>query len=354
MKRIIFFILLFLSTACFAVAQNSDIVQQYIEKYKALAINEEKRTGVPAAITLAQGIYESGAGQSDLALASNNHFGIKCKENWTGAKVYHDDDAKNECFRSYPTVEDSYRDHSDFLRNRPNYAFLFSIDPTDYEAWAKGLKKAGYATSNVYAANIIRLIKENNLEQYTLIALGRLPDNDQTMVAANNVSNNTPVVNTAVANPSLNSDNAAVENNEPVEPKLTEYKEGSFPSGIFTINKTKVIFAKAGTSLFALASNNNISFSKLLEFNELNNVDILPADQLIYLERKPKRSDKDFHVVSPNETIEEIAQVEGVQLESLFEYNKMQKGLEPAAGEKIYLKPGKPSYFPKLLARSGK
>src|ERR1700754_4101130 len=146
-------------------------VTEYITTYKELAIKEMLRTGVPASITLAQGILESQSGESDLAKRSNNHFGIKCKNDWTGEKVYHDDDEKGECFRSYQDPEQSYIDHSDFLKSRPHYAFLFNLDPTDYEGWAKGLKKAGYATSPVYAKNLIDLIQRYNLQDYTLIAL---------------------------------------------------------------------------------------------------------------------------------------------------------------------------------------
>ncbi|MBD0333844.1 MAG: glucosaminidase domain-containing protein, partial [Chitinophagaceae bacterium] len=128
------------------VAQSSEAIKEYIAKFKDAAIAEMIRTGVPASITLAQGIHETEAGRSDLVLKSNNHFGIKCKENWTGESVFHDDDARGECFRKYEDPLDSYRDHSDFLKNRSHYAFLFELDPTDYEAWAYGLKKAGYAT----------------------------------------------------------------------------------------------------------------------------------------------------------------------------------------------------------------
>ena len=127
--------------------REKDRIAHYIEQYKDLAIAEMIRTGIPASITLAQGILETGYGQSDLAQYANNHFGIKCKTEWTGEKMYHDDDAKGECFRKYASVEDSYKDHSDFLANRPHYAFLFKLDPTDYQAWAHGLKKAGYATN---------------------------------------------------------------------------------------------------------------------------------------------------------------------------------------------------------------
>ncbi len=135
------FVLLFSGVVA---AQKPEIVQDYINTYKQLAIQEMVRTGVPASITLAQGIHETEAGQSDLVLKSNNHFGIKCKTGWQGEKVYHDDDARGECFRSYSKPEESYSDHSDFLKNGSRYAFLFQLDPTDYRSWAYGLKKAGW------------------------------------------------------------------------------------------------------------------------------------------------------------------------------------------------------------------
>ena len=131
--------------------------------------------GVPASITLAQGIHETEAGTSDLVRKSNNHFGIKCKATWTGGKVFHDDDAMGECFRSYRRPEDSYMDHSDFLKNRPYYAALFKLDPTDYKGWANGLKKAGYATNPKYPQMLIKLIEEYDLQEYTYEALGKLP-----------------------------------------------------------------------------------------------------------------------------------------------------------------------------------
>ena len=140
--------LLFTATVYISLAgyaQKSEYVTEYINSYKQLAVDEMIRTGVPASITLAQGIHETEAGRSELVLKSNNHFGIKCKTGWDGEKVYHDDDARGECFRSYPSSEDSYADHSNFLKRGPRYAFLFDIDPTDYKAWAYGLKKIGRA-----------------------------------------------------------------------------------------------------------------------------------------------------------------------------------------------------------------
>ena len=352
MKRLPLVVISFFTFLAFAQAQSVNAVQEYIDTYKEIAINEEIRTGVPASITLAQGIFESMAGKSDLAMASNNHFGIKCKEEWTGGKVYHDDDARGECFRKYNTVEESYRDHSDFLKSRPHYAFLFNIDPTDYKAWAHGLKKAGYATNPSYAFALIKKIEDNDLEQYTLIALQRGGGNQD--LAASKTDR--PVIMNTITT-SLPSVNQIKGENVAPEEILEEFAGyDNYPVGVFTINKAKVIFASAGTSLFALASNNNVSLEKLLSFNDIqNNIDIINNDQLVYLEKKQKKSNRqDFHVVAPGETIEIIAQKEGVQLESLYEYNKMQKGLQPASGEKVYLKPGKQSYYPKLLPGTAK
>lgn len=331
-----------------AAAQQNTTVEQYIATYKEIAIMEELRSGVPASITLAQGILESQAGTSKLSRSSNNHFGIKCKNDWTGATVHHDDDARGECFRSYPSVEDSYKDHSDFLRSRPHYAFLFNLDPLDFEGWAHGLKKAGYATNPKYAHILIKTINENNLQQYTLIALQRSGNQQHDYAAASQqtntvvaVTNNTET--TMMVQP-------AVEKSIAIAPASDEVV---YPEGTFSINGTKVVFATAGTSLFAVASKANISFSKLLEYNDLDNVDILAQDRVIYLQRKPKKSaDKEFHIVETAETLEAISMKEGVDLESLYEYNKIQKGMQPAAGEKVFLRPGKLPYYPKLIKSS--
>ncbi len=168
-------ILLFSFTAAFAQKEK---VESYIAQFNEIAIKEMIRTGVPASITLAQGILESQSGESDLVKRSNNHFGIKCKPEWTGPKTYHDDDERGECFRVYPTPEESYKDHSDFLKTRSHYNFLFKIDPLDYEAWANGLKKAGYATLSTYPQKLIKIIKDYNLNEYTKIALKKSIDSD--------------------------------------------------------------------------------------------------------------------------------------------------------------------------------
>lgn len=340
MKQTLFVIIIFFSLFITTNAQNSTFVNAYIEKYKALAINEMIRTGVPASITLAQGILESGAGQSDLVKTSNNHFGIKCKKDWAGNVVYHDDDAKGECFRSYSCAEESFKDHSDFLRTRANYASLFSIEPADYQDWALGLKKAGYATNPIYAQTLIKTINDYNLQQYTVIALQGTP-------IANNVAANTNIEEDALKNADLTSKAGEPFPDESTEDELTQTTK--YSQGVFHINGVKVIYMPAGVSLFALASNYHINYKKLLDFNEMHNEDILSEGRLIYLERKPKRSNKNFHIVTANETIEMISQKEGVQLESLLSYNNINKSGQPVSGSKIYLHPAETN--PKLALK---
>ena len=312
------------------------------------------RTGVPASITLAQGVLETGGGQSDLASIANNHFGIKCKSEWKGETYLHDDDAKNECFRKYPSVEASFEDHSDFLRSRPNYAFLFKLDPTDYEGWAKGLKKAGYATNPLYPQKLIKIIVENNLQDYTLLALQGKSANEAQIFTAKNEAQaptETSVAETkeTVSTPEIftvNSVQSATATN--FINSDAQYQAGR----VFLINEARVLFANAGTSLFAVANQYNISYKKLLDFNDLPEVDILSDDQLIFLQKKSKRGRTDIHVVKANENLHLISQEEGMQLASVMEFNRLAKGMEPATGEKVYLKFPAPS-TPKL-ATNGK
>ncbi len=326
-------------------------VTNYIHQYKDLAIAEMMRTGIPASIKLAQGILETGGGQSDLASLANNHFGIKCKTEWTGDRMFHDDDAKGECFRKYQSVDESYRDHSDFLRTRPNYAFLFQLDPTDFEGWAKGLKKAGYATNPAYPQRLLKIIVENNLQEYTLLALERKSNREQELFTTINPQ---PVKKSDVINVSTEK---VIAKEKISGPSLTLQQKAATALSMasqsykydepFSINEVKVLYAKAGTSLLALANNHNVTLKKLLEFNELQADGIMKADQLIFLGKKGRRGTKDIHVVEPNENLYDIAQKEGVQLSSILEYNRLEKGMEPAIGEKIYLKGQSPS-VPKL------
>jgi LysM repeat protein len=305
------------------------------------------RTGIPASITLAQGLLETGFGQSELAVNANNHFGIKCKSDWTGEKVYHDDDAKGECFRKYNTAIESYRDHSDFLRNRPHYASLFKLDVTDYEGWAKGLKAAGYATNPQYPQRLIKLIEENNLHQYTLLALQQKPKGDTEILASAAPSTEETRTETAIVaeTNATTTTTSAFEETASQKPEVATEVQNKYPQGIFTINDAKVLFAEAGTSLFALATNNNIAYNKLLDFNDLGKVDIIEKGQLIFLQKKQKRGSKDVHVVEVNENLHEISQKEGIQLSSVLEFNNLEKGITPTVGQKIYLKAPSPLSF---------
>ena len=313
--------------------QNADVIN-YINTWKDLAIKEMQRTGVPASITLAQGIHESMAGKSPLARKSNNHFGIKCKSNWQGDKVYHDDDKRGECFRSYPSAEQSYIDHSDFLRNSSRYAFLFNLPPTDYKEWAHGLKKAGYATNVRYAQILIKLIEDYNLNQYTLIALGELPSQDE--ILAGNSGEVVQFVSITESEP---------DHLEPAD------ESDRYPSGEFTINNTKVIYAKAGTSLLVLANQYKLSLGRLLDFNDLKQEDVLIYGQLIFLQRKRKTGATPYHQVLPGETLYHIAQREGIRLESLLELNHLKENQQPAPGEKLYLQAKAPAR-PRLVSES--
>jgi LysM repeat protein len=350
MKKII--ILVFILFVTFSLHAQSSAVREYIAKFSDIAMQEMLRSGVPASITLAQGILESQAGKSDLVQRSNNHFGIKCKSDWTGEKVYHDDDARGECFRSYTKAEESYKDHSDFLRTRPHYAFLFNLDPTDYEGWAKGLKKAGYATNPAYPQLLIKTIVEYNLQAFTLLALNKKNNNDDVVT----VTDEKILIEETKIEPAQNIDTAtkitaAVYKQEvgSATVKNTKADADKYPVGVFEINESKVVFATAGTSLLALARRHNIALQKLIEFNEFEpTADILEKSQLVYLQKKNKKGLKDIHIVSLNETLYEIAQREGIRLESLLEFNRIPKGMQPVAGEKIYLRSNSPM-TPKLI-----
>jgi len=316
---------------------NPDVIN-YVNTYKELAVSEMQRTGIPAAITLAQGIHESEAGNSDLVKKSNNHFGIKCKDEWTGERVYHDDDARGECFRSYPTAADSYKDHSDFLKRGSRYAFLFNLDPTDYEGWANGLRKAGYATNPKYPQILIKYIQDYNLEQYSLIAMGKLKPSDEVVLTVPgtsgrplSASNQGPAV---AVTPGAN---GAV-----VQPAGMA-ASSSYPEGEFQINRSRVIFAKAGMSLLAIANQYDISLPRLLEFNDMKEEDVLTRDQLLFLQRKRRTGASEYHIVQEGESVYDICQKEGVRYQDIIEMNQLSPGAQPAAGEKVYLQGSAPS-----------
>ena len=304
-------ILLCFSLTISAFAQPEQDVRVYIARYNQLAISEQQRTGVPAAIKLAQGIYESAAGNSDLASRSNNHFGIKCKSSWRGDTVLHDDDLRQECFRKYPSVEKSYMDHSDFLKGSPRYANLFKLEPSDYMGWATGLKQAGYATNPAYVRKITDIIERYNLQQYTLEALkgtrATTSGAEKEWLAA------TPL-----------SDSAQ-------ELTLAEYK------GL------KGFWASKGQLLLDKAVLYNVKYSKLLYLNDLADAP-LPNDMFIFTEPKRVVGQSESHLVREGESMHLISQKEAIRLDSLMAYNHLLPNQEVMPGERVVLQGGKISY----------
>lgn len=301
-------------------------VEEYINQFKQTAMDEMKRSDVPAAITLAQGILESENGNSELVKKSNNHFGIKCKSTWTGDTVSHDDDANGECFRAYNNAADSYRDHSDFLRANKRYADLFKLNQDDYAGWARGLKKAGYATNPRYPDLLIKYIEQYNLQQYSLAVLNNQPPVDKALQTQNDgqteiATNSEMVTETTVAD---NIDNA----------------DNNYPEHISNINAIKCVYVKKGTSLLAIANKFDISLDKLMEYNDMLKEGILNKDQYVFLHKKSKTGEKGFYITQPGETIFDIAQKNGIQVKYLLEYNQLNADVSLQPNTKLFLKPG--------------
>jgi len=325
--RTTFLAFTFMCAAIVSHAQNQATITNYINQYRDVAIAEMRRSGVPASITIAQGIHETMAGTSDLVVKSNNHFGIKCKSTWTGESVSHDDDARGECFRKYTSPADSYRDHSDFLKDSPRYAALFRLDPLNYTAWAYGLKKAGYATNPKYPQIIVKLIEDYNLQEYTLIGLGKMQPKAEEFAKVDVQKTNEVVPAVMVT-----TTEAAPKYSRAVEAKKV------YPQGEFRINDTRAIYAKEGTSLLSIAQQYDVVLVRLFDFNDMKQSEVLANDQLIFLQRKRKMGTNEFHIVREGETLYDISQEEAIRLEALLEYNQLQERMRPAVGERLYLK----------------
>jgi len=355
MKQIKYwFLILGLCMVEFLHAQINPRVTAYIEQYKELAMQEMIRTGVPASIKLAQGILESQFGESELAVKANNHFGIKCKTEWTGGRIFKDDDAKNECFRAYDDAASSYQDHSNFLKTRAHYAFLFQLDPTDYQAWAHGLKKAGYATLPTYPQRLIKVIEDYNLQTFTLLAISRSQQSD---FAKNESKVVDKQVDTIVSKEEEAVEEANVIEEEPTTkvveevkaPELqnmsalsksnaVEEKKRNYPTGIFVINHARVVYVESGTSLLSVARQHDIAMAKLIEFNDNQLPEILEKDCLVFLEKKLKKGSVESFVADESCSLFDVAQKTGVRLDVLSEINKKQISAQVRVGEKILLR----------------
>jgi len=295
----------------------------YIDRYKEIAVSEMKRTGVPASITLAQGMIESNFGRSTLAREANNHFGIKCHNGWTGPTITHHDDRRNECFRKYKRVEDSYYDHSDFLKTGSRYKSLFELDNTDYKGWAKGLKKAGYATNPDYYNMLIRSIEENNLWYFDQGYSSVGPATQATLP----LTETAPPQNLKVAD----NGKSAISVSSGVYARAPRVME---------TNRVQYIIVKDGDTKEKLEKEFKLLKWELAKYNELDN-DFKPeAGQILYLQPKKDKAEagKEYHIAVEGDTMYKISQVYGVKLKSLLEMNKMVPGAEPEQGKKVMLR----------------
>lgn len=285
---------------------------EYIATYSDIAIREMQRTGIPASIKMAQAILESGDGNSTLARRGNNHFGIKCHD-WSGRRIYHDDDERNECFRRYNNPRESFRDHSEFLTGRARYASLFDLDPYDYRAWARGLKAAGYATNQQYDRLLIRIIEDNELYRLdtgsgTTSLSGRDPQKERRI--SNGVS-------------------------------VAESRE------VRRWNRINYIIAREGDTYESLTREMGLMRWEIARYNDLpQNPEILPGD-IIYLQPKRNRAERNSekHVVKDGETMHYISQLHGVKLSRLLTRNNMQEEQEPSPGDTIYLRRQRPGDY---------
>lgn len=309
---------------CFLAAQPKQrtTIPEYIQTFQEIATDGMKENGIPASITLAQGILESDAGNSDLAREANNHFGIKCHKDWTGPTFIKDDDAKDECFRKYNHALESYADHGRFLKERPRYAFLFELDPSDYKGWAHGLKKAGYATNPQYASTLIRVIEEYELYHYDRGKRSPVVD------AQKNKTESTPA--------------PVVKKERATEAKHTGDRSGVIVSrkNTYTTNVQGVPFVKAGKadSWYTIAVANEMRLWQVLKYNDADKNEDLKEGDIVYL--KPKRGNPSAasHTVKEGETLRMIAQVHCVKLSRLIKLNGLENDITLKPGQNLKLR----------------
>lgn len=348
----IFGTLLLMFVLCHTLpAQNKAMsTTEYIDKYKHLAVSEMKLYGIPASITLAQGIIETASGNSKLAVYANNHFGIKCKAEWTGEKYYYDDDEKNECFRKYPSDTASYRDHSLFLKHRPYYTSLFQLELTDYKGWAYGLKKAGYATNPRYAEMLIEVIEKYSLFVYDRDDIAAIQP-DSGMPAADTLAAVAGIRDTTVVNPQLQIQNQELQLQQTqTQQSLTDNQEPDFQDlnlsensrKLFTVNGVRCVKALKNDDFESIAGDFNLAAFDIRRYNDMDKNYRLKAGETVFIEPKKTSCDKDFHIVAAGESLHHISQINGIQLGALCKKNRIQKGYNPFPGEKIWLKYKKP------------
>lgn len=315
--------------------------EDYINTYKDLAVSEMRRTGIPASITLAQAMIESDYGRSLLAREANNHFGIKCHDDWKGQTVRKNDDRRNECFRKYRRPEESFYDHSDFLKTGSRYTQLFNIDPMDYKGWARGLKRAGYATNPDYAEMLIRSIEENNLWYFD-----RGYKTNGSTIAANPATPSTSVTAITVTNGTEKDSIKGSDNNIVLPGRLKNNNTVVFARTprVMENNRIQYIIVKDGDTREKIEKEFQLLKWELARYNDLDDDFSLYPGQILYLQPKRKKAEpgKDFHKTAEGESLYLISQRYGIQLKSLVEMNRLTIGVEPQTGTKIWLRSIKP------------
>ena len=306
---VITFVLLIVSVGGYAQRMTTE---EYIEKYKEVAIKKMKEYHIPASITLAQGVLESGSGNSRLARKANNHFGIKCHNDWHGKKFYMDDDEKHECFRKYPKAADSYRDHSKFLTQRGRYSFLFEYDITDYKKWAYGLKKAGYATNPRYPQLLIKIIEKYHLDQYDKEALGKQKKRKKKIKT----------------------------HPEGAIPTISTFKVSDTSATgrkIYINNKRKLILARQRDTYQKIAAEFEIYTWQLYKYNEVSRKHKIVTGEIVYLEKKKAKAGKKYkyHHIRQGESLHDVAQLYGMRLSKLLKMNNLPKGISVPVGTEV-------------------
>ena len=300
MKRCIF--CLFATLFALLPVSAADLVwskqyQDYFERYHEVAIEQMVMHRIPASITLAQGVLESAAGRSELAVKGNNHFGIKCN-GWTGRKTYHDDDERNECFRAYGSAYESYEDHSRFLTGSPRYQKLFQLKLTDYKGWAKGLKACGYATSPTYAKKLIQIIELYELYQYD-----KVKDFDKF--------------------------------------RVNQVRRGILRQ-VYMFNKNYYVLARRGDTFRTIAADVDVSYRRLAKYNERDKDDTLEEGERVWLKKKRKNAPKEyrgrFHTVAAGESMYTISQRYGIRLKNLYKLNDLTPDYVIQVGDRLKLR----------------
>ena len=368
MKKVIIFISLLLCQFV-ALAQGTP-QERYIQKWAPTAVREMYRSGVPASITLAQGILESRYGLSPLASEGNNHFGIKCHKDWKGKTMRYDDDAKGECFRVYDSADESFQDHSDFLRYRDRYKFLFDLKTTDYKGWAYGLKKAGYATDPHYPAKLIKYIEDYRLYEYDRMTP---EESDRLEEAVENIVEASSSVNEEVtdvkAASTVKKDKArkerkarkarkkrskeeAVPDEIPASPLSLEEPKRIDKAGmeVFSFSLTREAYSRNGVPFItsvegetyaSIAQSNHLYLNELLRFNDLTRSEELLPGTVVYLQAKKNQSEKglDKYIVGDDEeSLRDICQRFAVKMSSVMKMNGFSAGYEPREGDTIILR----------------